>query len=144
MRGKTLTFHRLPLKSDTFKKSQMSEQIDVPSGCVSVHTNNANECSNLNVSMWSFNRFWSHKLIQLFESDLNENGLCRTSYKVEAIKNETSWGAFLPTAMKGNVFRSVCCLGAGVCLGGEVIYLQGVVCLGGGFKSDCWLCHNYW
>ena len=52
-------------------------------------------------------------MIQLFELDLNENGLCRTSYKVEAIKNETSLGAFLPTAMKGNVFRSVCCLGGG-------------------------------
>ena len=30
---KTLTFHRLPLKSETFKKSQLSELIDVPSGC---------------------------------------------------------------------------------------------------------------
>ena len=32
-RGKSLTFHRLPLKSETFKKSQMSEPFDVPSGC---------------------------------------------------------------------------------------------------------------
>ena len=28
-----MTFHRLPLKSETFKKSQMSEPFDVPSGC---------------------------------------------------------------------------------------------------------------
>ena len=31
--GEKLTFHRLPLKSETFKKSQLSEPIDVPSGC---------------------------------------------------------------------------------------------------------------
>ena len=28
-----MTFHRLSLKSETFKKLQLSEPIDVPSGC---------------------------------------------------------------------------------------------------------------
>ena len=28
-----MIFHRLPLRSETFKKSQMSEPFDVPSGC---------------------------------------------------------------------------------------------------------------
>ena len=31
--GKSLTFHTFSLKSETFKKSQMSEPFDVPSGC---------------------------------------------------------------------------------------------------------------
>ena len=32
--AKKLIFHWLPLKSETFNKSQMSEPIDVPSGCI--------------------------------------------------------------------------------------------------------------
>ena len=39
LRGKTLTFHRLPLKSETFKKSQMSEPIEVPSGYIGPEDN---------------------------------------------------------------------------------------------------------
>ena len=47
LREKTLTFHRLPLKSETFKKSQMSEPIDVPSWC------NRTFCENVSRSSFS-------------------------------------------------------------------------------------------
>ena len=44
-----MTFHRLPLKSETFKKSQMSKPFDVPSGCA----RRDRYCSRRYISYWN-------------------------------------------------------------------------------------------
>ena len=38
---------------------------------LSMCTSNLNECSNLNVKIWGFSKFWSDTLIQLSKLDLN-------------------------------------------------------------------------